>query len=131
MAEHNELGTWGEELAAVYLQSKGLVILDRDWHQGCRDLDIIALADEGSTLVFVEVKARRDELYRYPEEAVDDKKIRNLAYAANAYLKGCRLNVRQIRFDIVSVIGTEPRTARIDHIEDAFNPLLTLGKRRR
>ena len=58
MAEHNELGKWGEELAAKYLEQKGYVIRDRDWRQGKLDLDIVAVADDGETVVFVEVKAR-------------------------------------------------------------------------
>ena len=43
MAEHNDLGKWGEDLAADYLQRKGYMILERDWKSGHRDLDIIAL----------------------------------------------------------------------------------------
>ena len=43
MAEHNDLGKWGEDLAVDYLQRKGYVILERDWRSGHRDLDIIAL----------------------------------------------------------------------------------------
>ena len=42
MADHNELGKWGEDLAADYLQRKGYTIIERDWKSGRRDLDIIA-----------------------------------------------------------------------------------------
>ena len=52
MAAHNELGQWGENLAAEYLCSKGYVIIDRDWRSGHRDLDIIA--EDGDVVVFVE-----------------------------------------------------------------------------
>ena len=57
MAEHNDLGKWGEQVAVDYLQRKGYEILERDWKSGHRDLDIIAL--DGDTIVFVEVKTRR------------------------------------------------------------------------
>lgn len=56
MAEHNELGKWGEDEAARFLQRKGFSILERDWRVGKRDLDIIALKEDGKLLVFVEVK---------------------------------------------------------------------------
>lgn len=56
MAEHNELGKWGEDEAARFLQRKGFTILERDWRVGKRDLDIIALKEDGKLLVFVEVK---------------------------------------------------------------------------
>ena len=41
MALHNELGTWGESLAADYLSRQGYTILERDWKSGHRDIDII------------------------------------------------------------------------------------------
>ena len=56
MATHNDLGHWGEDLAAEYLQDKGYIILERDWKSGHRDLDIIAL--DGDTVVFVEVSRK-------------------------------------------------------------------------
>ena len=58
MAEHNELGKWGEEQAALYLRSKGWYIRHRDWHCGHRDVDIIAIDEDCSIVIFVEVKTR-------------------------------------------------------------------------
>ena len=43
MAAHNELGIWGEEVAVGYLQDHGYVILERDWHSGHHDIDIVAV----------------------------------------------------------------------------------------
>ena len=74
MAAHNELGKWGEDCAVDYLQRKGYTIVERDWKSGHRDIDIIA-ADEDGTLVFVEVKTRRNRLFGNPEEAVDWRKM--------------------------------------------------------
>ena len=42
MAQHNQLGKWGEEYAANYLLGKGYDILERDWRIGHRDIDIKA-----------------------------------------------------------------------------------------
>ena len=69
MAVHNELGTWGEEVAAQYLTKKGYTIVERDWKSGHRDIDIIALKDD--IVVFVEVKTRRNNYFGEPEDAVD------------------------------------------------------------
>ena len=69
MALHNDLGKWGEDMAAAFLREEGLVIIDRDWHSGHRDIDIVAI--DGLTLVFVEVKTRRNRLYAEPEESID------------------------------------------------------------
>ena len=115
MAAHNELGKWGEDLAADYLQRKGYTIIERDWKSGRRDLDIVAL--DGSVIVFVEVKTRRNSLYGQPEEAVDYHKLQSLQQAINHYVKF--RNIRQeIRFDIISVVGTIGTEPDIQHIQD-------------
>ena len=83
MAEHNELGKWGEDEATLYLENEGYVVIDRDWKAGKRDLDILAVSPDGKTLVVVEVKTRSGEEYQQPEEAVDARKMRNLAIATS------------------------------------------------
>nr|WP_296024664.1 YraN family protein [uncultured Prevotella sp.] len=125
MAEHNDLGKWGEDEAALYYEDRGYEILERDWKVGKRDIDLIALTEDKDTLVFVEVKTRQNNDLQEPEEAVDVKKMRNLAIAANAYVKLHGLNM-DVRFDIISVIGKCSCVESIECFEDAFNPLLIL-----
>lgn len=125
MAEHNDLGNWGEDEAALFLEEEGYVIVERDWKIGRRDLDIIAFSPDGSVLVIVEVKTRADEEYQLPEEAVDPRKMRNLAIAANAYVKECNID-KELRFDIVSIVGSNRQVKSIQHLKDAFNPMLIL-----
>ena len=115
MAAHNELGKWGEDLATDFLEKKGYEIIERDWKSGHIDLDIIA--QEGTTLVVVEVKTRRNRLYGDPEEAVDYKKRLSLRSAINHYVKSHRLG-RKVRFDIISIVGTVGSTPEIEHIKD-------------
>ena len=123
MARHNELGKWGEQYAADYLQSIGYDIIERDWRIGHRDIDIIARSPDLRTIVFVEVKTRATDVITKPEEAVDRRKIRNIGMAANTYVK--MLNVLdELRFDVVSVIGGTKETAQVEHIVDAFNPCM-------
>ena len=115
MAAHNELGKWGEDLAAAYLAKKGYEILERDWKSGHHDLDIIARDED--TLVIIEVKTRRNRLFGDPEEAIDYKKRMSLQSAINHYVKSHRTG-RDIRFDIISIVGTLGSTPEIDHIKD-------------
>ncbi len=122
MAEHNDLGKWGEKIAVDYLHQKGYTIRECDWHYGHRDIDIIAITPDEETLVFVEVKTRTADDLLLPEEAVDAKKIKNLAYAANAYVKFNQV-VQTLRFDILTIMRNDDKNPIIDHIEDAFNPL--------
>ena len=125
MAEHNELGVWGEDEAALYLEGEGYVIIDRDWKIGKRDLDILALSPDGKTLVVAEVKTRSGDDYQRPEEAVDGRKMRNLAIAANAYVKEHQVE-KELRFDIISVVGVGHQVKCLEHLKDAFNPMLIL-----
>ena len=115
MAAHNELGKWGEDIAARFLEDEGYEILDRDWKSGHHDLDIVAR--DGQTLVIVEVKTRRNRLFGNPEESIDYKKRQSLQTAINHYVKS-HATSRSLRFDvitIVSMIGSKPE---IDHIKD-------------
>ena len=121
MAQHNKLGKWGEEYAANYLLGKGYDILERDWRIGHRDIDIIARSPEGDTVVFVEVKTRTNDVVTDPRDAVDLRKIRSIGWAANAYVKQHNV-IDLLRFDIISIVGSNDTNAIITHVEDAFNP---------
>ena len=109
MAAHNELGRWGEDLAAAFLEEKGYAIIERDWKSGHHDLDIVA--KDGSTLVIVEVKTRRNRLYGNPEEAIDYRKRRSLLSAINHYTKSHRI-YSNVRFDIISIVGNIGRSPK-------------------
>ena len=123
MARHNELGKAGEDFAASYLEHAGYGIIERDWRQGSRDIDIVARTEDGTTVVFVEVKTRSSDAIVRPEDAVDTRKIRNLGRAADAYVKE-RAIWNELRFDLINIVGTAPENFRLEHIIDAFNPLL-------
>ena len=123
MARHNELGKAGEDFAASYLEHTGYGIIERDWRQGSRDIDIVARTEDGTTVVFVEVKTRSSDAIVRPEDAVDARKIRNLGRAADAYVKE-RAIWDELRFDLINIVGTAPENFKLEHIIDAFNPLL-------
>lgn len=115
MAAHNELGKWGEDLAAKFLKEQGYEILERDWKSGHHDLDIVAGNEEG--LAIVEVKTRRNRLFGDPEEAIDYKKRLSLQSAINHYIKAHHIKA-PVRFDVISIVGTIGSTPEIDHIKD-------------
>lgn len=118
MAQHNLLGNKGEMLASRFLLDKGYAVHHHNWRSGHKEIDIIA--QQRNVLVFVEVKSRTSEEYGNAYDAVDDKKIRLLISAAQAYIRKYNIDLK-FRFDIITVIGnSEPY--RIEHIEDAFYP---------
>lgn len=117
MAAHNELGREGEDEACRYLVKQGYNLLERNFQVSHLEMDIIA--QYWGTLVFVEVKSRRNEQFMPAELAVTPSKRRNIVEAARAYLHMNSLDYCPIRFDIITIVGTEP-PYRIRHFEDAF-----------
>ena len=117
---HLRTGLWGEQEAETLLKGKGYRILGRRVRVGRRDeIDLIARDD--SSLVFVEVKTRRNADFGRPGDAVAREKQRTLSRAALRYMN--RLNPRPdyFRFDVVEVIGNEETGAdEIRHVEGAF-----------
>lgn len=126
---HLQTGVWGEELAAAYLREKGYIILERDWHSGHRDIDIIAQKDD--TIVFVEVKTRSSRDYLDPITAVNCQKQNNLLHAINHYLHYKRIS-SAYRFDVITIVGTPGcLSPEIEHIENfhLIQPIYSGGRR--
>ena len=120
MAQHNETGRTGEELAAGYLADQGYHILERNWRYGKGEIDIVCT--RGTFIVFAEVKTRSTGFFGQPEESVDKTKKRFIIRAANAYVLMNDIE-KEVRYDILSVILRE-HNHTIRHIEDAFYPTL-------
>lgn len=118
MAERNDTGREGEEVARNYLQKKGYTILETNWHWHHYELDIIAMDED--MLVIVEVKTRAVDHLLSPEDAVDWKKMRRMVAAADAYVRYFHMDA-PVRFDIISVIKGK-NGYEIEHFDDAFLP---------
>ena len=118
MAKHNDLGKMGEDIAVQYLTDKGYEILERNWHNIHKEIDIIA--KDGEELVIVEVKTRQSTEHGEPDLAVTRQKQTHLISAANAYIFKNLLDINT-RFDIISIVFKDGEPI-IDHIEDAFLP---------
>jgi len=120
MAEHNLVGQKGESLALNYLRKKGYEILEVNWRYQRAEIDIIA--EHNNQLIVVEVKTRTSEVFENPKEAVTIGKQKNIVKAADAFIQERDIDL-ECRFDIVSVLILNNETS-IEHIEDAFYPLL-------
>jgi putative endonuclease len=110
------LGDRGEREAARFLRRKGLRILLRGYRTGQGEVDLIAR--DGDTVVFVEVKSRRQGT---PAEAVTLEKQRRLTLAGLHFLKKHRLLDHPCRFDVVAIVWPDgPRPDSIEHFPNAF-----------
>jgi|ERR1043165_4932051 putative endonuclease len=116
MAEHNETGREGEEMAARFLAAKGITILEINWRFRKLEADIIGRT--GNLLIVAEVKTRSSNFFGEPETFVTRKKQKNLIQAADAYIEKKGLDL-EVRFDIISVVLNDE--SAVKHIEDAFS----------
>lgn len=116
MAQHNDLGRRGEDIAASYLRDKGYTILDRNWHYGDIEIDIIAR--DGDTLVLVEVKTRSSDYFHTPEHAVDYRRKRRMTIAMNVYCKRIAFDGDH-RYDVIGIVLNDEK-CDIKHYEGAF-----------
>lgn len=116
MAEHNDLGKLGEEMAIAYLIKKGYKIMEKNWRFQKAEVDIIAQIQ--NTLVVIEVKTRSTDQFGNPHDFVDSKKIKLLVKAIDHYINERTLDL-EVRFDIISIILNKKEN-KIEHLEDAF-----------
>lgn len=116
MAEHNDLGKLGEELAVDFLEKEGYQILETNWTYQKAEVDIIAIKD--NILAVVEVKTRSSLEFGSPQDFVKPKKINLLVKAINEYVVLKDLDAT-VRFDIIAIYK-EGKEFKIEHIDDAF-----------
>ena len=115
MKNHLEKGKLGEKIALDYLKSNGYRILETNYRYKRSEIDIIAIHQ--AVLVFVEVKARSNFQFGYPESAVDSHKMEMIIKVADRYIERMAWN-KEIRLDIIAILLSQP--PEIEHLQDAF-----------
>lgn len=113
------MGLLGERIAAQWLRAHGRKVLYRNFRAPRGgEVDVVARHDQ--TLLFVEVKTRREGARIRGLDAVDGTKRRLIERGANAWLK--KLGTRQIqwRFDVIEVYLEDGAKPRVVCVEDAF-----------
>lgn len=120
MADHNDLGKRGEEIAAGFLEAKGYNVMDRNYRFQKAEVDIVVLQLEPAELIFVEVKTRSNTQWTQPEEAIDEVKKKLIFKAADSYIYEKQMSTVPVRFDVIAISMENPEHPLIHHIEDAF-----------
>lgn len=116
MAEHNELGKLGEEMAVEFLQKEGYTILQTNYTFQKAEIDI--LARKAGVLAVVEVKTRSSLDFGLPQDFVKPKKIQLLVKAVDAFVTQNDLDL-EVRFDIIAIHKND-KSFVIEHLTDAF-----------
>lgn len=107
-------GNIAEEQAAKYLQNKGYKILARNFSCKMGEIDIIA-EDKQNTIIFIEVKQRKTNLFGGGLAAVNKAKQRRITLTAAEYIKKTQPKYFALRFDIITITGND-----LEHYENAF-----------
>lgn len=113
-----QTGRRGEEAAVAYLQEHGYTIVCRNYRRREGELDLVAM--DGSTLVFIEVKARRNTAFGLPQESVIGRKQARIRQLARCFLAEKGTRAAAYRFDVIAVSWGPEGKPRIEHIKNAF-----------
>lgn len=108
-----EVGTAYEQFAAAYLKELGYEIVEANYRCPVGEIDLVA--KDGSYLVFVEVKYRKNLAAGSPFEAVNTKKQQTIRQVARWYLAERHGEDMPVRFDVAGILGEE-----ITIVKDAF-----------
>jgi len=116
MAQHNQLGKKGEQLAIDFLLEKGYDIVERNYRFDKAEVDIIAKKNQ--TLAIVEVKTRSTSDFGDPQDFLKPKQIKRIVKAVDEYVLVNKMDF-EIRFDIIAIVK-ENKGYSIEHLENAF-----------
>lgn len=111
-------GEAAEALAADFLARQGLRVLVRNWR--CRGGEIDLVAQDGATLVFAEVRLRRNSRFGGAAASIDARKRARIVLAARLLLASRpSWASRPCRFDAILLDGLD--AARIEWVKHAFD----------
>jgi putative endonuclease len=116
---HLQRGAAAEQLAAAYLQARGLKILARNLRCKAGEIDLLCL--DAGILAIVEVRQRQHSEFGGALGSVTWAKRRKIIRTAQFFL----LNKSQwrrfaVRFDVIAVAGLPDGAHRIEWVRDAF-----------
>lgn len=114
------IGQSGEELAAVYLELSGYLILYRNYRCKLGEIDIIAEKDD--VLTFVEVKTRTTTIAGNPAEAVTFRKQQKIRRTAQYYMmcRGILENMPVLSFDVIEIVKSDNKIMFLNHYPHCF-----------
>lgn len=112
-------GARGERAAADLLKRTGYRVMARNLRNRFGEIDLVALAPDGRTVVIIEVKTaeRADAM---PELRVNQKKQRKLTALAAQIVRRYKLENKPIRFDVIAVNLPPDADPIVRHYQAAF-----------
>lgn len=116
-------GKAAELMVAAFLRKNGCIIAKMNYHSRFGEIDIIA--ETQKTVMFIEVKRRKQDALVSPAESVDANKQRRIILTAEDFLSKSRLQHLQPRFDVAEVYEEDmpdgKTKMRVHYIKNAFS----------
>ena len=109
-------GAQAEDIAAGVLARNGLTIIARNYR--CRGGEIDLVCRDGSTIVFVEVRLRKNQAFGGAAASITTTKQQRIILASTHYLHSQRLDDADCRFDCVLL--DQLSANRVEWVKDAF-----------
>lgn len=117
MAHNQKIGSWGEQIAAAFLQKLGDEIMEKNARTPYGEIDLVTR--RGGATVFVEVKTRTTRSFGLPEEAVTPRKQAHLLAAAEHYAASHLIDSWQV--DVIAIEGRPGSIPAIEHFENILS----------
>ena len=117
MSLRHNVGRYGEDRAANFLQDRGYVIIERNWRSRTGEIDLIAR--EKDRLVFVEVKTRNGSGFGHPFEAITPLKVSRMRKLVAEWCREHEVSGVKVRLDAIAVLVNQGKVA-IEHLKQVF-----------
>ena len=101
-----EVGFEYEEIAKNYLEERNLLFVESNYYTKYGEIDLIFLEKSSETLVFVEVKYRKNNIYGEAVEAVDKRKQEKIIQSSQIYISKNKWK-NGVRYDVIGIIGNK------------------------
>lgn len=108
-----------EKVAEKHLRQHGCIIKYKNYQIRKGEIDLVVL--DNSTLVFVEVRYRKNSRFGSPEETVTKRKQAKIILTAQHYLTTFKLWNVNARFDVITIQPTLEGDIKINWLKNAFS----------
>ena len=112
-----EFGRWGEEKAKFYVKENGYKIIEENFRISRGEIDLIA--EKENTIIFIEVKTRKNSFFGPPQSAVNWKKQNKIKKIARCFLVNNNYKDYKKRFDVIAIIYNK-KNINIEHYKNSF-----------
>ncbi|MBI1821598.1 MAG: YraN family protein [Nitrospirae bacterium] len=112
-----EYGQEAENHAAQFLARRGYAILEKNYKTRFGEIDLIAKDQE--YLVFVEIKARKNDHFGGARAAITPTKRKKIIQMAKFYIFSKKIE-SDVRFDVVLILGPIDSPS-VELIQNAFD----------